>query len=280
MPNKAYLEITNVCNLNCGFCHGTKRPPRFMSVGEFKTAAGRLRPFAEYLYFHLMGEPLLHPQLATFFGIAADMDFKVIITTNGTLLKEKAPVLLSAPALHKVSISLHSFEANEGGRSFSDYVDDCLEFCRAASDCGKICVLRLWNLGGYNALNSALINRIKSFFGPTEWDKTRTGYRIKDRLFLEWGKHFEWPDIDLPPLGGNHGCYGLRDQVGVLCDGTVVPCCLDADGVIALGNIFDEGIEAILQRERAKALKLQLQNGNVKEPLCIRCGFAADRFTK
>ncbi len=278
MPNKAYLEITNVCNLNCRFCHGTTRPRHFMTVEEFTTAAGRLRPFADYLYFHLMGEPLLHPRLADFFEIADSLGFKVIITTNGTLLGEKHSLLLSVPALHKISVSLHSFEANDGIRDFDGYIDGCLEFSDAASERGIICVLRLWNIGGENASNDALLERLHCRF-PSPWTETRTGFKIKERLFLEWGKHFEWPDIDLPAIGGNHRCYGLRDQVGVLCDGTVVPCCLDAEGVIKLGNIFENDIETILQTERAASLKAQLQCGKVIEPLCIRCGFAADKFS-
>lgn len=279
MPNKAYLEITNVCNLNCSFCHGTKRAPRFMSVAEFETAAERLRPFADYLYFHLMGEPLLHPELKRFFAIAEMHGFKVIITTNGTLLKEKSDILLSAKALHKLSVSLHSFEANDSGIDFDAYLDDCMRFCDAASAKGIICVMRLWNIGGDNALNGALLQRMRLFFG-TEWEETRSGFKIKDRLFLEWGKHFDWPDIELSVIGGRHGCYGLRDQVGVLCDGTVVPCCLDAEGVINLGNIFRDDIKTILGSEHARDLKAQLQSGNIKEPLCLRCGFASDRFAK
>ena len=76
---KAYLEIGNVCNLSCSFCPGTRRKPRQMTVEEFALAAGKLRKYTDYLYFHLMGEPLLHPQLEGFLKIAADMGYKVII---------------------------------------------------------------------------------------------------------------------------------------------------------------------------------------------------------
>lgn len=281
MPNKAYLEITNVCNLNCSFCHGTKRKPRFMTLEEFTLAAERLRPFANYLYFHLMGEPLLHPLLGEFFAVAGKLGYKVIITTNGTLLKEKQSFLLSATALHKVSISLHSFEANDTKQAFDEYVDNCLAFCDAASEKGIVSVMRLWNIGGNNSLNDKLIARMRQFFGAdkgNEWSEGRSGFKIRDRLYLEWGNHFEWPDIDLPVIGGRHGCYGLRDQVGVLCDGTVVPCCLDAEGKIKLGNIFESTIEEILSSDRAVRLKAELQNGKTSEPLCMRCGFAQDRF--
>ena len=110
--NKIYLEISNVCNLSCAFCPGTKRAKHIMTEEEFTALMPKLRPFSDYLYFHLMGEPLLHPNLAKFLDIAGEWGFKVILTTNGTLLKKQQDSLLNAPALHKVNISLHAFEAN------------------------------------------------------------------------------------------------------------------------------------------------------------------------
>ena len=153
MPNKVFLEITNVCNLSCSFCHGTKRAGRFMSVEEFRHAAGEARAFGEYLYFHLMGEPLLHPDLGEFLDIAYKLGFKVIITTNRTLLDSCRDVLLSSPALFKVSISLHSFEANDESDGFDEYLDSCFTFCRDAAEKGVIAVMRLWNLGGLESKN-------------------------------------------------------------------------------------------------------------------------------
>ncbi|MBR6709667.1 MAG: radical SAM protein, partial [Clostridia bacterium] len=153
MPKKAFLEITNVCNLRCSFCPGTARAPRYLTVPEFTVAADRLRGFADYLYFHLMGEPLLHPDLGTFLALAGERGFRVILTTNGTLLARRAEVLLSAPALHKVSISLHCYEVNEMGFSMADYLAQCFSFCRAAADAGIIAVVRLWNRGGADKRN-------------------------------------------------------------------------------------------------------------------------------
>ncbi len=276
MPNKAFLEITNVCNLSCSFCHKTKRVPMFMSKQSFSEAAEKLRGFADYLYFHLMGEPLLHPDIAEFFDIAHSLGFKVIITTNGTLLQKRADTLIGAPSLHKVSISLHCHEANQNNIPLDRYLKECFDFCLAASKSGKICVLRLWNIGGEEANNSYIIERMHEYFDRegAEWKEIYSGYRICERVYLEWGERFEWPDEDGEYLGENISCFGLRDQVGVLCDGSVVPCCLDADGAITLGNIFEDSLENILSSERAIALKASLQSRCVKEPLCQRCGYA------
>lgn len=277
MPNKAFLEITNVCNLDCSFCHKTKREKRFISVDEFSVAAARLRPFAEYLYFHLMGEPLLHPRLAELFDIAGGLGFKVILTTNGTRLCEKAPVLLAAKPLHKVSISLHCYEVNSIGLSLDDYLAECFDFCRRAAERCIIAVMRLWNKGGSDSMNDAILERMHSCF-EGEWKQLYSGYKLAERIFLEWGELFDWPDSDACEIGGGHSCYGLRDQVGVLCDGSVVPCCLDAEGAVALGNIFDSELADILASPRAVALKRSFETRKITESLCRRCGFASKRF--
>ena len=144
---KAYLEITNVCNLSCDFCPGTRRPKGFISPENFALLAGKLRPHTQYLYLHLMGEPLLHPQLSELLEIAAKQDFKVMITTNGTLLPRQAQLLATASTVHKISISLHSFEGNEAhGEDLSHYLEDCIAAAKKLSAAGKICALRLWNL--------------------------------------------------------------------------------------------------------------------------------------
>ena len=277
MLKKAYLEITNECNLGCTFCHGTKRPVRYMTVEEFTRAAGELRRVSDYIYFHLMGEPLLHPELGQFMSIAQSLGFRVIITTNGTLLGQRGDLLLSSPALHKVSISLHAYEANAMDMSLREYLGSCFNFCRAAAERPVISVMRLWNIGGENSENDAILSLMREYF-PEEWQVCRNGYRLSDRVFLEWGDRFDWPDEDAEICSDCHTCYGLRDQVGVLSDGTVVPCCLDADGVIALGNIFNESIEDILSKPRAIALKHSFETRKIKEPLCLRCGFATTRL--
>ena len=277
MLKKAYLEITNECNLGCTFCHGTKRPVRYMTVEEFTRAAGELRRVSDYIYFHLMGEPLLHPELGQFMSIAQSLGFRVIITTNGTLLGQRGDLLLSSPALHKVSISLHAYEANAMDMSLREYLGSCFNFCRAAAERPVISVMRLWNIGGENSENDAILSIMREYF-PEEWQVCRNGYRLSDRVFLEWGDRFDWPDEDAEICSDCHTCYGLRDQVGVLSDGTVVPCCLDADGVIALGNLFNESIEDILAKPRAIALKHSFETRKIKEPLCLRCGFATTRL--
>ena len=269
---KVYLEIGNVCNLSCSFCPGTKRKPKQMSAEEFTFAAKKLRDYTDYLYFHLMGEPLLHSQLAQLLDIAAELGYKVIITTNGTLLEEKGNILLESVGVHKVNISLQSFEANKGG-ALASYINSCAAFAANAAERGKICVLRLWNNNGLDSLNED-IRRILSRHFPQPWKKSRMSLRLADKVYLEPGDKFDWPDMNVETETQPSFCYGLRDQIGVLADGTVVPCCLDHEGDISLGNIFTQSVDEILSSSRAIALYEGFSRRVAAEKLCQSCGYA------
>ncbi|MBE6934839.1 MAG: radical SAM protein [Ruminococcaceae bacterium] len=269
---KIYLEISNICNLNCSFCPGTKRKKRALTESEFRLLLPKLRPWTDYLYFHLMGEPLCHPLVFNFLELAGDAGFKVIITTNGTLLDAYGDLLCTAKGLYKVNISLHAYEANELSMPFPEYVKACCAFGAKAE--GKILVsYRLWNQGGADAKNWEIIAIIKQYF-PDSWVPEPKGTRIGQRIYLENGDKFDWPDLSAPVQGECTFCYGLRDQIGVLCDGTVVPCCLDHEGDIALGNLFTQEMDEILETERAKAIYDGFSNRKAMEELCRRCGYA------
>lgn len=273
---KIYLEISNICNLNCSFCPGTRRKAHVMMEEEFTYFLPKLRPWSDYLYFHLMGEPLCHPNLERFLEIAGANGFKVILTTNGTLLQKQQDILLHAPALHKVNISLHAFEANDLSIPFDTYLWHCFSFGQAAKG-EKLVVYRLWNQGGADESNSEILKQMEQFF-PKPWKEERKGTRIANRVYLEYGDKFDWPDLQADDGGEHVFCYGLRDQIGVLCDGTVVPCCLDHEGDLDLGNLFQNTIEEILESPRARAIFEGFQNKKAAEELCRKCGYAR-RFT-
>ena len=269
---KVYLEISNICNLRCHFCPGTKRQKHAMNREEFTELAEKLRPFTDFLYFHLMGEPLFHPLLPDFLELAANMGFKVILTTNGSLIGKQQEVLLRARGLHKVNISLHSFEANDLSIPFSRYLSDCFRFAKLAQ--GKLIVtFRLWNQGGEDLRNGEILEALRQFF-PEPWVQDARGIRIGQKIFLEYGNKFQWPELSLEEGTQDLFCYGLRDQIGVLCDGTVVPCCLDHEGDIPLGNLFTQSMEEILDSPRAKAIYEGFSRRKALEPLCRRCGYA------
>ena len=244
-----------------------------MTQEEFSSLLPKLRPYSDFLYFHLMGEPLCHPDLEQFLQLAGEVGFKVILTTNGTLLQKHSAMLLRSDALHKINISLHAFEANDLSVPFDVYLEQAFQFGQAATG-KKLVTFRLWNQGGLDSRNEDILTVMHRFF-PEPWVQERRGIRLGDRVYLEYGDKFDWPDLRAEDGGEAVFCYGLRDdQLGVLCDGTVVPCCLDHDGDLALGNLFIQQMEDILDSERAKAIYQGFSNRKAPEPLCRRCGYA------
>ena len=278
MLKRVYIEITNVCNLACAFCPGTRRKRAFLAPEDFAGVLLRLRGITEHIYLHVMGEPLLHPDLPALLSLAREAGYHVYITTNGTLLGEKGALLLSAPAVRKVSISLHSMEGN-GAPVLTDYLEAVWAFAQEATAAGIICALRLWNLGGADRRNGEILSFLGEKLGthPLALPQPRRGsWRLGEQLYLEQAERFDWPDL-AGAARETCFCRALRDQAAVLVDGTVVPCCLDHEGDIPLGNLFDAPMEEILSSPRARALYEGFSRGKPSEALCRRCGFA-ERF--
>ena len=281
MRNRVYIEITNRCNLACDFCHGTKRPLGTMPPEDFRRIAEKLRGETSYLYLHVLGEPLLHPQLKELLAIAGELGFRVCLVTNGTLLHKRREELLAAKSLHKVSVSLHSFEGNGGAGDLSAYLQQVWDGCLPLSERGVVCALRLWNEGTAPRLNGAVEAFLSQRIGrdveslPRDARGNRT---LRPNLFLERAERFGWPDLNAPESGANF-CHGFTRQLAVLWDGTVTPCCLDSEGDIPLGNLLSQPLEEILQGERAAAMAAGFAARKPTEELCRRCGYAR-RFLK
>ena len=271
MYSRVYVEITNICNMTCSFCHGHSRTSRQMSEAEYARVLAQLTGKTQYIYHHLMGEPLVHPLLPRFIQMADQAGFRPMITTNGTLLDRRGDALLM-PGLHKINISLHSFEGDEQA-SHERYLQSVAAFADKANRAGILISLRLWNKGCDDGRNDTALAALQAYL-PGQWTPNTRGYRIRDRLFLEWGDRFVWPDKDAPRGDSCLFCHGLKDHFGILCDGTVVPCCLDSDGVINLGNVFREDLEGILTSPRARAMAEGFRQRKATEDLCRRCGYA------
>ena len=270
MYSRIYVEIGNACNKNCSFCHGTSRKKRLMSFDEFKLTLDKIRHLTDYIYFHLMGEPLLHPLLLQFIEYANARGYKCAITTNGTLLEKLGDELVKS-GVYKVNISLHGFE-DEAERE--KYFNSCLNFADSASAAGILTVLRLWNGAELGGENAGIIEKMKSRFPDGEWAFGKRGARIRNKLHVEYGERFEWPDLGAADMGDEVFCYGLSDHFGILSDGTVIPCCLDREGVINLGNVFESPLADILSSERAKNILEGFTRRCATEDLCRRCGYA------
>lgn len=271
MYSRVYVEITNICNMRCSFCHGHSRQPGRMDEIMFARLLTQLADQTKYIYYHLMGEPTLHPELPRFIRMATEAGFLSIITTNGTLLSKRQQELIDAKP-HKFNISVHSFEG-EDQTAFENYVNEIAAFADEANQAGIIVNFRLWNKGFDGGRNEKILEILRRKL-PGKWAENTRGYRIREKLYLEWGDRFGWPDKDGQIQGDDVFCHGMKDHFGILCDGTVVPCCLDSDGIINLGNILQQNISEILSSPRATAMVKGFDRRTASEDLCRRCPYA------
>ncbi|MFD2613138.1 radical SAM/SPASM domain-containing protein [Paenibacillus gansuensis] len=280
---KFYVEITSVCNLKCTFCPPTERAAKFISTEDFSKTLDEVKPHAEFIYFHVKGEPLLHPKLAQLLDISHEKGFKVNITTNGTLLHKHRQELLMKPALRQMNFSLHSFDGHIGSQDKEGYVRSVLSFIREAEGTGIIFSLRLWNLDENNTTNvernrnREILSIIEEEFQldyriEDKFERGR-GIKISDQVYLNHDHEFEWPDLKVEEDEGKGFCHALRNQAGVLVDGTVIPCCLDGEGVLNLGNIHKDSFSNIIQGERATNMYEGFSRREVVEELCRKCGY-------
>ena len=283
---RIYIEITNVCNLECKFCPKTSRAPEFMGVDLFKKILDEVEGYSEHLYFHVVGEPLLHPEIGTFLDLCGEKEFKVHITTNGTLTKEAKNKLLSKPALHAINFSLHIFDENTPKKVIDEYLEEVFNFI---SDSGEtpefIACFRLWNMKIDNTdqsleaagNNAYILEKIEQFFNIPyrieEIPSVAQGIKLKENIYVSQGSLFDWPDKTIPDINEKGFCLGLRQQVAILADGTVVPCCLDSEGTIDLGNINKSSFKTIIEGKRARALYNGFSDRKVVEPLCRKCSY-------
>lgn len=278
---KVYIEITNICNLKCDFCPVTKRKAELMEVNVFEHVLSQVKDYTDHIYLHVKGEPLLHPELSTFLSLAGEKQLKVNVTTNGTLINKVKGELLAARSLRQINFSLHSFDANELNLSLEDYLKNILDFTKEAVNTTNMIVsFRLWNLDeDISSLekNRHILRIIENYldldFKIEEKLLDVRGIKLAKNIYLNAASRFEWPDKEINQADDVGFCYGLRDQIAILADGTIVPCCLDGEGVINLGNIKTEDFYKIIEGPRAAALFNGFSNRKVVEELCRKCDY-------
>ena len=268
---KIYIEITNNCNLNCSFCSEIKKPKKEMTTREFEIIISKIKDYTDYIYLHIKGEPLLHSKLDELLTICDNNKIYVNITTNGTLLKERKNILLKHKSVRQINISLHS-ENNK-----NNYFDDVFNTCDELSK--NIYInYRLWTLtdSKLNKESTIIVKKKKKHYNIST--EIVSNYKIDNNIFIDFNNIFVWPDESLG-LNINAKCYGLINQLGILVDGTVVPCCLDSNGIINLGNLFIEDLDEILNTSFVKDIIKGFKENKSNCKLCKNCNFR-ERFVK
>lgn len=281
---KVYIEITNICNLKCDFCPQTKRKPEFMGIKTFGNILDQLEQYTDHIYFHVKGEPLLHPELDKLLDISHEKGFRVNITTNGTLINKVKDMLLQKPALRQINFSLHSFDGNKELQNKKVYIENILSFTNEATIKTELIIsLRLWNINERNDFdisnrkNNDLLEAVENAFHlPYKINESvglDRGIKIAHRVYINQAYQFKWPDLNEEEDNESGFCYGLRNQAAILVDGTVVPCCLDGEGIINLGNINNSTFSEIIESRRAYNIVDGFTKKEAVEELCRKCGF-------
>lgn len=268
---RIYVEITNRCNLNCSFCAKSKRPLKEMTVEEFQTVLNEIKPFTNHIYLHVKGEPLLHPYLNQILSCCDEKNMKVSITTNGTLLATQGPKLKNHPCLTHLYISLHCEQKDPA------YLTKIFQTVDSLPE--KITIIyRFWTLkdGENNSKIVDIVEKMKEHYKLenefVEEVKTHQNVKINAHCYIDKAKRFEWPD----EKGENSTegyCFGGKSHIAILSDGSVVPCCLDGEGVINLGNIFKTPLVKILSSERFLKLRKGFEQRKITETLCLKCTY-------
>ena len=274
---KIYIEITNICNLKCSFCSDDKRNLREMSEDEFEQVLRKIKGYTKTIYLHVKGEPLIHSKFEIILDIAKKYNFNVKITTNGTLLNKKLDIINKFDNIKQINISLHSENNNK------NYFEDVFFASNILSKKINI-VYRIWTLNNYklNKLSTTIVDKIIKYYKLDNKFKdlvtTNNNLKIKDNIYLDKENMFIWPTNNNDNKNAIGTCLGTRNQIAILSDGTVTPCCLDSKGIINFGNIFKKDLETIIKSKTFQEINTGFKNNKLSANLCKNCNFRILRF--
>lgn len=264
MFKRIYIEITNICNLNCEFCKKDNRKKDYMKVEDFNIVLNKIKGYTKNIYLHIKGEPLMHPNLKELLVLANNHNLLVNITTNGRLINKNINII-NESNIRQINISLHSYDDISKINDLLTTVDNIKKDIMIS--------YRIWRDNNFNEI----INILEEYYNIKLNQGNRT--TIKDNIFLNLDNEFTWPDMNKDIIQTKGTCLGLRQQLGILVDGTIVPCCLDQDGDINLGNIYKDDLKDVLNSDRVINIINGFRCNKLVEPLCMRCGYIY-RFTK
>lgn len=278
---KIYVEITNSCNLNCSFCPETKRTKEFIEIEDFRHIIDEIKEYTNLIALHVKGEPLLHPKLGEILKICEEENILVNITTNATLLEKNLKTIIESKAVRQLNLSLHSITKNEntGLYNFENYINSVLNASKEILEKTNIIIsYRLWNLENIeeNSENYKILEMLGNAYNVKnliQIAKKNEFVKLSDNVFLNQDLEFIWPSLDGEIISKEGTCHGLRNQVAILVSGDVVPCCLDSEGTIKLGNILNDSFENIIDSEYSKEFVKAFEEHRIIHNLCKRCGF-------
>ena len=280
--NKVYIEITNICNLECSFCPTKNSKPAIMDLILFEKINKEVSSYTKELAYHIVGDPLTLKNLDKYIKISHKYNLKVNITTTGNNLKSSMFEILTHGAIKQVNFSLNSYSAIANKKSLDEYLKPIFEFCDYCIEYKKeiFINLRLWNIDqGSSAklFNKEIYSRINRYFNINidiqKVYQKGDNIRIGRKVLINFDEYFEWPQLSNSYVGDSGYCYGLKSHFAITVDGVVVPCCLDQNAIMSLGNMQDDTITNLLKSQRSLSIIAGFKNHKIVEKLCQHCSF-------
>ncbi|MDN5078105.1 SPASM domain-containing protein [Aliarcobacter butzleri] len=286
---KVHIEITNICNLKCTFCPPKILPNKTMTLDKFNKLNLQLKEFTTELAYHIVGDPLVLSNLDEYLNISSKHNLKVNITTTANNINKKHYETLLNPIIKQINFSINSYNANSHKKSLDEYLEPIIEFVKFAQKQKHEYFInfRIWNLDEKNSakeFNLKVFNKINEAFDTNidiedVYKNRPKNIRIDRKIFFNFDEYFNWPNLENKEVSKTGFCYGLDSHFGVLSNGDVVPCCLDKDAIINLGNIEDNSLKNILTSKRVKDIQNGFKKDILVEELCQKCEYRT-RFDK
>lgn len=271
---KIYIELTNICGLKCTFCPPPQSKPSTMSVKDFEHLLPEVKTLTKLITFHVGGDPLVLLDLAAYLDAAHAHGLRVELSTSGFYMAKHPQETLLHPALKQLNFSLNSYNKNMTGITLDAYLEPIFQICAAKQKNDAMFInLRLWNSSTHDAeFNAAILDKITDHFGVVINRRCRENVRVAPKIIVAFDEYFEWPSMS--GKGEEDGfCYGLDSHFAILSDGRVVPCCMDKEGVIALGNVYEKNLAAILKGDISQKIKEGFAKDIAVEALCQKCSY-------
>lgn len=286
---KVHIELTNICNLKCTFCPPKLFPSKTMDLKFFDRLNSEVKEFTNELAYHIVGDPLVLTNLNDYLEISKKHSLKVNITTTANNISQKHYKALENSTIKQINFSLNSYNANSHKKTLEEYLNPIFDFVKYAQSINHEYFInfRIWNLDDEKSakeFNKKVFEAINEKFSISlnideiYKDKPKN-IRIDRKLFINFDEYFVWPSLKNNFVSSSGFCYGLNSHFGILANGIVVPCCLDLDASINLGNVHENSLKEILNNKRAKNMINGFKNNILVEELCQKCEYRI-RFDK
>ena len=260
-----------------------------MTLEKFDKLNLQLKDVTKELAYHVVGDPLVLSNLQEYLNISLKHNLKVNITTTANNLRKEHFDILMNDTIRQINFSINSYNANSHKKTLDEYINPILDFCEYAvlKKQHFFINLRIWNLDETQSakeFNTQVFEKVNKRFDSSiniedMYNERPKNIKIARMIFFNFDEYFNWPSLDNDFVSKEGTCYGLDSHFGILSSGTVVPCCLDKDGIVNLGNINNSQLTDILNSKKVKEIQKGFKDNRLIEEFCQKCEYRT-RFDK